>query len=290
MELTRRRFIGGAGTTLLGTGVLSNAGAAQEGVPAVTTFGHFDDNAELTDGNTETNYETSGDVPGTDTDSVSDLLVFVHGWRQDETDEEAREANREKFEEAETELGGSGYDGTAIGYEWDAHRGDSLDFGWADAKEIADRNGLKLAEFVREYHESEPDGDLRIMSHSLGTRVLFACLRELDGERRRDLSVTTIHPFGAAVDDDAPTTADEVTHDAIENRVGAAHNYHSREDEVFKWAYETREVGRALGRHGADEDHGIPTNYTDYDVTDEVGSDHSGYLENVSDLMVSHME
>lgn len=28
---------------------------------------------------------------------------------------------------------------------------------------------------------------------------------------------------------------------------------------------------------------------TDYDVTDEVGSDHSGYLENVSDLMVSHM-
>ena len=276
MELTRRRFIGGAGATLLGTGVLSNAGAAQEGVPAVTTFDHFDDDAELTDGNTETNYETSGDVPGTDTDSVSDLLVFVHGWRQDETDEEAREANREKFEEAETELGGSGYDGTVIGYEWDAHRGDSLDFGWADAKEIADRNGSKLAQFIREYHEGEPNGDLRIMSHSLGTRVLFACLRELDGERRRDLDITTIHPYGAAVDDDAPTTADEATHDAIENRVKAAHNYHSREDEVLKWAYETREVGRALGRHGVDEDHEAPTNYSDYDVTDEVGSDHSG--------------
>jgi hypothetical protein len=292
MTLNRRQFIGATGATLAGTGLLGrNAEASGDTIPHVTTFDHFDDNATLTEGNTETNYETSGDVPGIDTSPTDDLVILVHGWRPTQNDEEAREDNAEKFDEADRELGGSGYDGTVIGYEWDSHRGDSLDSGWADANRIAERNGPKLAQFVREYRERRPNADLRIASHSLGTLVLVHCLEELDvGSTGQHPPITTIHPFGSAVDHDRPTSAYPETRTAIEEGVGSAHNYHSRLDSVLKAAYEPRETARALGRHGADADFEIPSNYADHDVTDSVGLDHEGYLENASDLMVSHME
>ncbi|MCH7660965.1 MAG: alpha/beta hydrolase [Euryarchaeota archaeon] len=291
MTLNRRQFIGTTGAALAGAGLLGrNATARSERVPQVTTFDHFDNDANLTDGNTETNYETSGDVPGIDAEHVADLTVLVHGWRPTQNDEEAREDNAEKFAEANRELGGSGYDGTVIGYEWDSHRGDSLDSGWADANRIAERNGPKLAQFVRDYRDQRPNAALRIASHSLGTLVLVHCLEELDEDwTGQHPPITTAHPFGSAVDHDRPTSAYPETRTAIEEGVGAVHNYHSRLDSVLKAAYEPRETDRALGRHGADSDHEAPANYIDHDVTDTVGLDHEGYLENASDLMVSHM-
>lgn len=292
MTLNRRRFIGRAGATIAGLGALGGTGAAATGVPFVSTFGHFDDDATLTGDNTKTNYGTSGDVPGIDAEHVDDLTLLVHGWRPTQDDEQAREDNEAKFAEADRELGGSGYEGTVIGYEWDAHRGDSLDSGWTDANRIAERNGPKLAQFLVDHRDRRPNGRLRIASHSLGTLVLVRCLEVLDEheERGRNHELTTVHPFGSAVDHDRPTTTRPATHDAIEAQVGAAHNYYSRLDSVLLGAYEPREMDRALGRHGADPDYGTPTNYADHDVTDAVGLDHQGYLENASDLMVSHVE
>lgn len=291
MTLHRRQFIGAAGTALFGTGVLSTRTAASEEVAFVSTFGHFDDEATLTDGNAETGYETVGEVPGIDTDQVENLTVLVHGWRPTHDDEEAQEDNREKFAEADHEFGESGYEGAVIGYEWDSHRGDSIDSGWADANQIAERNGPKLAQFVRDYRERRPNANLRIASHSLGTLVLVECIEELmEDETGRHPPITTIHPFGSAVDNDRPTAASPTTHEAIEETVESAHNYHSQLDSVLKAAYEPRETARALGRHGAVPEYESPANYTDHDVTDTVGVDHEGYLENASDLMVSHMD
>lgn len=292
MTRSRREFVAGAGATILGTGVLAGTGAAGRTVPRVTTFGHFDDDARLTEGNTTTNYETSGDVPGVDGPPVDDLTVVVHGWRDTQDDDEARADNDAKFATADRELAESGYGGAVIGYEWDAHRGDSPDFGWADANRIAERNGPKLARFVRDYHAKRPNAAIRIASHSLGTLVLSRTLTELDGAgdwARREPGVATVHPFGAAVDHDRPTAAYPALERAIETQVGAAYNYHSEQDSVLAAGYEPRELSPALGRHGADPDHDAPDNYTDHDVTSEVGTDHSGYLENASDLMVSHM-
>jgi esterase/lipase superfamily enzyme len=289
----RRQFVTGAGVVLFGSAIISGRTLAADNLPQVTTFDHFDDDARLTEGNTTTNYETNGEVPGIDTRSVDDMTVFIHGWRDTQDDEEAQADNAAKLEEADRELRDSGYDGTVVGYEWDAHRGDSLDFGWKDAGQIAERNGPKLARFIREYHERRPTANIRLASHSLGTLVLVRSLEELDGSEgwaRKDPGITTIHPFGAAVDDDRPTSAHPATRAAIDRQVAAAHNYFSRKDSVLAAAYEPREFERALGRHGADSSHESPTNYADYDVTDSVGTDHSGYLENASDLMVSHMQ
>jgi hypothetical protein len=288
----RRQFVTGVGATLLGSAVLSGRVSAEDSLPQVTTFDHFDDNARLTAGNTTTNYETNGEVPGLDTQSVDDMTVFIHGWRDTQDDDEARADNAAKLKEADRELRSSGYGGTVVGYEWDAHRGDSLDFGWQDASRIAERNGPKLARFVREYHERRPSTEIRLASHSLGTLVLVRCLEELDGSdgwAHNDPGITTIHPFGAAVDDDRPTSAHPATSAAIDRQVAAAHNYFSKKDTVLAAAYEPRESERALGRHGSDPNYESPANYTDHDVTESVGTDHSGYLENASDLLVSHM-
>lgn len=292
MNLNRRQLIVRGGAVIVGSSVLGGTVAAQSGaIPRVSTFDHFDDDANLIGGNTETNYETSGDVPGIDTPPVDDLAVLVHRWRPTQGDEQARTDNRETFAEADRELGESGYDGTVIGYEWDSHRGNSLGFGWADANRIAERNGPKLARFAIDYRAQRPDSRLRIMSHSLGTVVLFRCLEILDehAEWRLHDEITTVHPFGAAVDHDRPTTARPDTHGAIERQVGATHNYHSRRDSILRAAYEPRELALALGRHGADPDHETPTNYTDHDVTSSVGIDNGAYLNSASDLMASHM-
>ncbi|XVH30739.1 hypothetical protein ACNS7O_10075 [Haloferacaceae archaeon DSL9] len=297
MRQTRRQFIGRTAATATGASVLGGFGgvatAADESVPRVTTFGHFDDDTTLTGGNARTNYDAAGAVPGVEEPPVDDLAVVVHGWRPENDDAEAGGANDATFEEARSELVSSGYGGTVVGYEWDAHRGDSLDFGWTDAKSIADRNGPKLARFLLEYRRRQPRGSLRLLSHSLGTRVLVAGLQELRGSSAWidcGFELTTVQPFGAAVDSVEPTTERPATHAAIDDIVGAAHNYHSRYDQVLRWAYETRELGsKALGRRGAAEDARTPANYADHDVTEAVGRDHSGYLERVSDLMVEHM-
>jgi hypothetical protein len=45
----------------------------------VSTFDHFDDDANLTDGNTQTNYETAGEVPGIDSNHTDDRLCTLSG-------------------------------------------------------------------------------------------------------------------------------------------------------------------------------------------------------------------
>jgi esterase/lipase superfamily enzyme len=293
LKPNRRRFVASVGTTLFGSAALSRRGAADESLSKITTVDHFDDDARLTGDNTTTNYETTGEIPGINTCPVDDLTVFIHGWRDTQNEEEARSANVAKFEEASYELRNSGYDGAVVGYEWDSHRGDSLDLGWIDARKIAKRNGLKLAYFVHEYQKRRPTTDIHMVSHSLGTLVVMHCFEELEasnGSPDRDSAVTTVHSLGAAVDNDRPTSEHSTTYEAIDQQVSGFHNYFSSDDSVLERRYEPRELERSLGRHGADSSFASPANYTDHDVTDEVGDDHSGYLESASELIVSHVE
>jgi esterase/lipase superfamily enzyme len=288
---SRRQFVTGIGTTLSGSVALSGRVLADDSLSKVTTFGHFDNDARLTGDNTTANYETVGELPGINTCPVSNLTVFVHGWRDTQDEKEARSANTSKFEEADRELHKSGYSGAVIGYEWDAHRGDSLDLGWIDARQIADRNGLKLAHFVYEYQKRQPTTDIHLVSHSLGTLVLLHCLEELERASRSDQGslISTVHALGAAVDTDRPTSKNSTTYAAIVQQTTNFHNYFSNDDSVLESRYEPRELERAVGRHGADSSSDSPANYADHDVTNEIGSDHSGYLKNASKLIVSQM-
>jgi hypothetical protein len=291
--MERRQFLTTAGAaftaTVTGAAVVGSESAAAATVPPyVTTREQFDDDGELKPGYTATEYDTVGTIPGFD-GYAGDVTVMIHGWSKSGDDPEA--AARDRFAKTKTRLENAGYDGEVIGFSWDNDVGGGLDFGWSEAQKAAQANGLKLAQFAYDW-QSSGNGDVRFTSHSLGAQVLFSALRTLDGSslwNGAGYEVRTVHPFGAATDNETPTDEDGDTYDAVANQVAAAHNYHSEADDVLQWVYNTVEFDQALGETGAEAGNSVPSNYSDHDRTDSVGDDHGTYLEHIAPQLVGHM-
>jgi len=291
MAFDRRQFLKRSAVTTTGLAALvGSAGtAAASDVPLVSTRGHFDDDGNLKSGYGTFEYDTSGDVPGVDTGCVSDLTVFIHGW--DKNSDNPEQAAHDKISQAQSELTAAGYAGTVVGYTWDNDVGGGIDYGWGEAQSAAQGNGPKLAQFAVDLKYNCPDANVRFVSHSLGAQVLLSSLRSLNGSWFTDNGheVYSVHPLGAAQDNEAPTQEWMDTYDAISNVVTGAFNYHSHEDDVLQWIYNTFELDQALGETGYEDGNTPAPNYTEYDGTSQVGDDHGGYLTNLSDEIVYHM-
>ncbi|WP_210424182.1 hypothetical protein [Halorussus ruber] len=80
------------------------------------------------------------------------------------------------------------------------------------------------------------------------------------------------------------------TYDAVSNVVGGMFNDHNHEDDVLQWIYDSFEFDKALGETGYEDGNTPAPNYTEFDGTSQVGDDHSGYLDHLSDEIVYHME
>src|SRR6056297_2426145 len=204
---SRRRVLRGLATTSVATGaILGSSATASAGkkescdnpptwFPRVTTRNHFDTtwygSVVLTDGNTETNYEYAGDgIPGVHGPVGNELLLFVHGWNNDE------EGAVCTFGEAAGTFAAEGYDEPVVGYSWDA------DFGWYDATEIAELNGAKLAAFTHAYKAANPGVTVRYVSHSLGARVALRAIENLSWWGYHD-DVASVAFVGGAADDES---------------------------------------------------------------------------------------
>lgn len=293
-NVNRRRFlkrtgVAGAGLAALGMGT-GTVSADRYGIPIVSTRGHFDDDGNLTSGHTETGYDTTGDVPGVDTGCVDDLTVFIHGWHKTGGDPE-QEAE-DKFLSAKNNLDAAGYDGTLIGYSWDSDAGGGIDYGWGTAQDVAQKNGVKLAQFAVYLKYYCPNTTLRFTSHSLGAQVLLSSLRSLDVTswwNDGGYEVYSTHMLGAATDNEAPTKEWMDTYNAITNQTTATFNYHNEEDDVLEWVYNTIEFDQALGETGYEDGNTPAPNYVEYDATSQVGDDHSNYLDTLGDEIVYHM-
>ncbi|AFK18514.1 alpha/beta hydrolase [Haloferax mediterranei ATCC 33500] len=288
---SRRRFLATTAAALSGLTVFGAAPAAAASVPHVSTRDHFDNEANLTSGHTAHDYGTTGDVPCIDTDSVSDLTVFVHGWDKNRDDPE--QAALDKIAKADTKLDEAGYDGAVVGYTWDSDKGEGIDYGWYEAQEIAQKNGRKLAQFALDVKRASPGTNTRFVSHSLGAQVIFSTIRTLNNRNDwTDLGykIETMHPLGAATDNEVPGKEESrATYEAIRDQTGAVHNYHSAADDVLQWAYNTFEFDQALGETGIESGDTPPTNYTDHDVESQVGDDHFSYLDTLGDDIVRDM-
>lgn len=295
MSYNRRQFLKRtaiAASSIGAIGTASSPATANHSPPYISTRDHYDDDANLASGQTTTSYDTNGAVPGVDVGCVEDLTVFVHGWAKKD-DGDAFENSIDKIEHAGHGLSNNGYDGTVIGYSWDNENGGGWDYGWGTAKDIAQQNGRKLAQFAIDFKTACPDATLRIQCHSLGAQVTFSCLRELDAHytwNANGWEIETVHLMGAAQDNEAPTDEWPDTYWAIYNQTRATFNYHSEEDDTLEWIYRTIEFDNALGRTGAESGHETPPNYTDFDATSQVGDDHSGYIDNCSDEIVYHID
>ncbi|WP_137283432.1 alpha/beta hydrolase [Halorussus salinisoli] len=296
MAFNRRTFLKRSAVTTTGLAALvGSAGtAAASDVPLVSTRGHFDDDGNLVSGKGTFTYDTSGDVPGVDTSCVGDLTVFVHGW--DKNSDDPEQAAHDKISHAQSELAAAGYDGTVVGYTWDNDVGGGLDYGWSEAKDAAQGNGPKLAQFAVDFAYDCPDADLRFVSHSLGAQVLLSSLRSLDESswwNDGGYEITSTHLLGAAQDNEAPTKESVEgswdTYGAITDQTTGSFDYHSHEDDVLQWIYNSYEFDQALGETGYEDGNTPAPNYTEFDATSQVGDDHSGYLSNLSDEIVYHM-
>ncbi|WP_435349452.1 DUF726 domain-containing protein [Haloarchaeobius sp. HRN-SO-5] len=269
--VSRRRFVGGAATAALGTGLAAGAtgtAAASDQFPRVTTRGHYDitwyGSVYLTDGHTEWDYDTVGTIPGVHTAAPDELLIHVHGW-QNEPNEAV-----EGFIEAETAYRNNDYDGAVIGFSWDS---DSSLFGWWDSTEIAEENGKKLANFVNQYRLANPDTTIRLVCHSLGARVTLRCVEVLNVNGITD-ALDSVALLGGAADNDAVSTGGRYGPD-LASAVGQVDNYWKDGDDVLHWAYTTAEFDSAVGEEGCEGT--PPWNYQDHNV--DYVPDHFSYYQ-----------
>lgn len=272
----RRGFLRGASAAVVGAvGLTALPGSvaatdAPADYPRISTRDHFDDDAELINGETAESYDREGDWSALGDDT---LALFVHGWRASESDA------LDGAYEAQQALEENGYDGDVAAYSWDADEGDSIDLGWTDAKEIAERNGQKLANAVTDWNDDEGT-DVRLIAHSLGARVTVATMESLEADFDAEDAITSATLLGGAIEEDDPSLDagwwDEEYGDHIEFACEQFDNFYNDDDPVLEYVYETREFEDAVGEKGIDGP--APDNYTDFDVTDTVDG-HGDYYK-----------
>jgi len=226
-----------------------------------------------------------------------ELALYVHGiWVSDlQAEEQTDRVNQS--------LRSSGYSIPLIGFSWDSNTAFSLDnvtssyHGWMIAKKIANENGPILGKFISDYKTECPEDKIRIIAHSLGSRVTLSALQwiydniNLQNGNNTSKEITSVHLMGAPVNNDQISTNpnDCISYTpylpcsgvAIQSEVGYFSNLFNPEDNTlageinpFCWIcglvkspYELSEGHNALGAYGAASTIGVPSNFDETDVS-----------------------
>ena len=232
----------------------------------------------------------------------NEVVIYVHGVWTNEQDHSiyAIENAQEVFERLKMSLEDVGYNNPIIGFSWDSDTEISPQ-GWKYAKLIAKENGPKLAQFLldlKNYCIEHYDNniEIRLVGHSLGSRVILSALNSLDNNNEWKLStfkILTINLLGGAVDNyevlkknnDFPIDSDIKAYygNAIQNQVIYFYNMYNFEDDVLEekigffegWEpeyYPSFEEGNfAIGQKPLREiTPGMPTNYDNINVMDQI--------------------
>jgi esterase/lipase superfamily enzyme len=199
-----------------------------------------------------------------------EIAIYVHGvWS-------SKEAAEEQADRVNRSLKDSGYQVLLVGFSWDSDTEVSPD-GWKLAKEIANANGYKLAEFISSFKELCPQDNVRIIAHSLGARVTLAALQALyENPEWNNVKVTSVHLIGAAVDNDQVSLDVQdcfpnspplpCSGQAIESKVEQFFNLYNPEDNLLQYSYIFTEGDLALGNWGKENGTPEPRNYIQENV------------------------
>jgi esterase/lipase superfamily enzyme len=232
----------------------------------VSTRNNFDlDSGNLTSGHSSTDYIQFG-VPGLEpmTSCPSEIAIYVHGVGANPVQAQ------EQVDRTKLTLMTDHYNIPVIGFSWDSNTpfGDE---GWNTAKKIADQNGPKLAHFLTDYmiacKQHHQDTKIRIVGHSLGARVVFSSLLNLDKSQtwiNNGFKITSVDLLGAAINDDVPSRNTAVGR-AIEDVVIKFFNLYDPRDVMLLAEYGPTEDHDALGLNGA-QSVAHPSNYAEQDV------------------------
>jgi hypothetical protein len=182
---------------------------------------------------------------------------------------------------------------------WDGNTNLSS-FGWDRAKNNADDAGHELADVIAESKSACPGDKIRLIAHSLGSRVVLSAVDSLENNLRWKeelFNITSVHLMGAAVDDEKisknPFDIDHGLFDdgkvygtAIERNVVKFYNLYNPEDDMLERAdqieeqtddqprfYPRFEMDDALGSLGIQQasidKRDIPSNYEEQNVQNE---------------------
>lgn len=286
------RTLGVAGVTAVGAGTATQPAAGgdttieksedcspEETPPAIYTADHVDTDfwgsVHITDGNTSDNYETIGDeFP----EAPDELLVHCHGWQND------ADCGKQRLNETRAAYDEQEYDGFVTGLVWDSS------YAWWNAKEIADKNAVKLANFLTDFKDENPETTIRLQGHSLGARVVAETMFQLDEELAHDVVTSVIFMAGAI--ENHSVSMDGRYGSAIENAAQHAENFWMEDDTILDWAFTTYEASKAIGNDGCDGPK--PDNYTDHHIQLADHSDHykpdDGIIEEVIDTFEEEQE
>ena len=254
-------------------------------------------------------------------DCPGELAIYVHGiWANDSQAEE-------QTDRVSLSLQNSGYSIPLIGFSWDSNTAFSLDnvtlsyHGWMIAKKIANENGPILGKFISDYKTECPEDKIRIIAHSLGSRVTLSALQwiheNIKDQNNNNVSreITSVHLMGAAVNNDQISTNpnDCISYTpylpcsgvAIQSEVGYFSNLFNPEDNTlageinpFCWIcglvkspYELSEGHNALGAYGAASTIGVPSNFDETDVSNLIIVDTDSNKDGECDILypVTHI-
>ena len=194
-----------------------------------------------------------------------------------------------------------------IGYSWPSDTGFTPE-GWIKAKQLSIDEGKKLAGFILNYidtcqQEFNKKSDIRLISHSLGSRLVLSALDSLHKNQTwndNNYQIASVHLLGAAVDNEEISKNQlDITNDwtnwntvkttaygnAIENQVSDFYNLYSSEDNIYQpdfifpffpyQIYPSVEGDWALGQNGYqtipyDIALSLPKNYNQINVQNEL--------------------
>lgn len=115
--------------------------------------------------------------------------IFVHGWGIDEY------KAKERLDRVKMSLEYNKYNISLIGFSWNS------DIDWDHAQSIAKENGPRLAQFIIELKNKCIDTDIRLISHSMGARVILSSLASLHNNSLLDGStfkIASVHLLGGS--------------------------------------------------------------------------------------------
>jgi len=287
-------------------------------LPIISTRDHYD----RADGTSKLNSTLYDAVDHTSRISSCspEIVIYVHGvW----VGNNSLEKPAEVFDRVGLSLNQSGYENTLVGYSWDSDTQIDKDgHGWNIAKLIAKHNGKNLASFITNYKNDCPNSEVRILAHSLGSRVAVETIRNLDENlqwNQQQQKILSVDLLGAAIDDEEISTNPDDRYDdnyqpradaydptvksiygeVIERQVIQFHNWYNPEDDVLESEQDCISMGffcqpiyypkyegdLALGSNGSQPTITHPNNFNETTIENEIAFEKDANAENGCDLI-----
>lgn len=198
----------------------------------------------------------------------NEVAILIHGWSPNIV------SALKDFDRASMSIDSNNYGISTIGVLWDSSTrvaGLPESEAWTNVKNNAVKAGSSLAKFLIDYKNRCEETSLRIIAHSVGSRVVDSVLSKLGSDEtwnNNGYEIKSIHLLGAAITWKALDTR-LPSGTFVQNYVQTFDNLYSLPDNGLV-NYLLVEGDNALGRTGADPGIPKPINYKETNVASEI--------------------